>query len=105
MIKYIAVEKITPDVVRAWGEGETDLIAKLNCEIALREKLIGKLEAGCREAFAQTDMYIIKKEQPNPSRNWSSYIDQVTKTGLESPTPYKVIPYKNGRGIKKIELL
>jgi hypothetical protein len=35
--------------------------------------------------------------------NWKQYIEQATKTGLESPTPYKVIPYKNGIGIKKIE--
>jgi len=35
--------------------------------------------------------------------NWKTYIDQAIKTGLESPTPYKVIPYKNGIGIKKIE--
>jgi hypothetical protein len=27
---------------------------------------------------------------------------EAIKTGLESPTPYKVIPYKNGIGIKKI---
>jgi len=35
--------------------------------------------------------------------NWKTYIKQAIKTGLESPTPYKVIPYKNGIGIKKIE--
>jgi len=37
--------------------------------------------------------------------NWSTYIKQAIKTGLESPIPYKVIPYKNGVGIKKIEFL
>jgi hypothetical protein len=47
MIKYIAYEKDTPDVPRAWGEGETDLIARYQCEIALR-----------------THLYIIKPE-PN----------------------------------------
>ena len=62
MIKYIAAERDTPDVPRAWGEGETDLIARLQCEIALREKLIGKLERGCQEPFAQTHLYIIKPE-------------------------------------------
>jgi len=31
--------------------------------------------------------------------------NECNKVGLESPTPYKVIPYKNGIGIKKIELL
>ena len=64
MIKYIAYEKDTPDVPRAWGEGETDLIAKYQCEIALREKLIGKLKRGCQEPFAMTHLYIIKPE-PN----------------------------------------
>ena len=35
--------------------------------------------------------------------NWKAYLDECIKVGLESPTPYKVIPYKNGIGIKKIE--
>ena len=64
MIKYIAYERDTPDVPRAWGEGETDLIARYQCEIALREKLIGKLESGCQEPFAQTHLYFIEPE-PN----------------------------------------
>ena len=33
---------------------------------------------------------------------WKYYIKDAIKTGLESPTPYKVIPYKNGIGIKQI---
>ena len=37
--------------------------------------------------------------------NWKTHIDQAIKTGLESPTPYKVIPYKNGIGIKTIEFI
>ena len=37
--------------------------------------------------------------------NWKAYIKRAIKTGLESPTPYKVIPYKNGIGIKKIEFI
>ena len=37
--------------------------------------------------------------------NWKTYIEQAIKTGLESPTPYKVIPYKNGIGIKKTVFL
>ena len=37
--------------------------------------------------------------------NWKTYIEQAIKTGLESPTPYKVIPYKNGIGIKKIIIM
>jgi len=35
--------------------------------------------------------------------NWKAYLDECIKVGLESPIPYKVIPYKNGIGIKKIE--
>jgi len=37
--------------------------------------------------------------------NWKQYIKDCIKTGLESPMPYKVIPYKNGIGIKKIEFI
>ena len=39
------------------------------------------------------------------AQQWPTYIREAIKTGLESPTPYKVIPYKNGVGIKKIEIL
>ena len=37
--------------------------------------------------------------------NWKQYIKDCIKTGLESPMPYKEIPYKNGIGIKKIEFI
>jgi len=37
--------------------------------------------------------------------NWKEYIKQAIEIGLNSPIPYKVIPYKNGVGIKKIEFL
>ena len=47
---------------------------------------------------------VINNEK-NPAHDWPTYIQSAIKTGLESPTPYKVIPYKNGRGIKKIELI
>ena len=43
------------------------------------------------------------KKEKNPAHDWPTYIKQAIKTGLESPIPYKVIPYKNGIGIKKIE--
>jgi len=43
------------------------------------------------------------KKEKNPAHDWPTYIKQSIKTGLESPIPYKVIPYKNGIGIKKIE--
>jgi len=42
-------------------------------------------------------------KEKNPAHDWNTYIKQAIKTGLESPIPYKVIPYKNGIGIKKIE--
>ena len=42
-------------------------------------------------------------KEKNPAHCWKTYIEQAKKTGLESPIPYKVIPYKNGIGIKKIE--
>ena len=45
------------------------------------------------------------KKEKNPAHDWATYIEQAKKTGLESPTPYKVIPYKNGIGIKKIEFI
>ena len=45
------------------------------------------------------------KKQFKGWRNWKQYIEDCIKTGLESRTPYKVIPYKNGIGIKKIEFI
>ena len=46
-----------------------------------------------------------KKHNHLMATNWKYYIKEAIKTGLESPTPYKVIPYKNGIGIKKIEFI
>ena len=37
--------------------------------------------------------------------NWKQYIEDCNRVGLESPIPYKVIPYKNGIGIKKTVFL
>ena len=37
--------------------------------------------------------------------SWKKYIEDCIKVGLESPIPYKVIPYKNGIGIKKTVFL
>jgi len=37
--------------------------------------------------------------------SWKKYIEDCNKVGLESPTPYKVVPYKNGIGIKKTVFL
>ena len=63
MIRYIGVEKETPNFPRVWGEGETHTEAKLQCEIALSEKWGGKVKIGCREDFAQPERYIIKEEK------------------------------------------
>ena len=46
-----------------------------------------------------------KKHNRLMATDWKYYIQEAIKTGLESPTPYKVIPYKNGIGIKKIEFI
>ena len=64
----------------------------------------------------QTEFHRLKKEQEKRKKiandkrhhhlmatNWNYAIKEHIKTGLESPIPYKVIPYKNGIGIKKIE--
>jgi len=37
--------------------------------------------------------------------SWKKYIEDCIRVGLESPIPYKVIPYKNGIGIKKTVFL
>ena len=37
--------------------------------------------------------------------SWKTYIEDCNRVGLESPIPYKVVPYKNGIGIKKTVFL
>ena len=63
MYRYIGVEKDTPDFPRVWGEGKTHTEARLQCEIALREKLLGKIARGCSETLAQPERYIIKEDK------------------------------------------
>ena len=46
-----------------------------------------------------------KKHNYLMATNWEYYIKEVIKTGLESPIPYRVIVFKNGIGIKKIEFI
>ena len=46
-----------------------------------------------------------KRHHPIMATNWENYLMEAIKTGPTSPTPYKVIPYKNGIGIKKIEFI
>jgi hypothetical protein len=62
MIKYIAVQHDTPDVPRAWGEGDTHEEARLQCEIAIREKYLGKLSRGYNGSLNIERMYKIKEE-------------------------------------------
>ena len=69
MIRYIAVEKATPDIPRVWGDGKTDLVARLQCEIALREKLVGKLERGCTEGVCLPHRYFIESETEYKKNN------------------------------------
>ena len=46
-----------------------------------------------------------KKHNHLMATDWKYAIKEHIKTGLESPTPYKVVSYKNGIGIKKIEFI
>ena len=46
-----------------------------------------------------------KRHHHKMATDWKYAIKEHIKTGLESSTPYKVIPYKNGIGIKKIEFI
>ena len=79
MIRYIAAERDTPTVPRAQGEGKTDLIAKLQCEIALREKLIGKLERGCTEGVCHVHRYFIESETEFKKNNEAAKIKEEWK--------------------------
>tara|TARA_A100001391_G_scaffold197214_1_gene176916 strand:+ start:216 stop:473 length:258 start_codon:yes stop_codon:yes gene_type:complete len=64
IITYIATDSNAPDFPRAWGQGETHLIAKLRCEIAIREKVLGKIErAGGRTPIDLVDDYVIKEDK------------------------------------------
>ena len=56
----------------------------------------------------KTKLMEIQTDQPVRyigATDWPTYIKEAIKTGLESPTPYRVIPFKNGIGIKKIEFI
>ena len=55
------------------------------------------------EVIADDNIEAEKRHNHLMATNWNYAIKEHIKTGLESPTPYKVIAYKNGIGIKKIE--
>ena len=61
MIRYIAVLKDTPNCARAWGEAKTHDEAKLQCEIAIREKYLGKLSRGYNGPISIEKRYKIKE--------------------------------------------
>ena len=63
MIKYIAVQNDTPDVPRAWGEAQTHDEAVLQCEIAIREKYLGKLSRGYIGPLNINERYKIKEDK------------------------------------------
>jgi len=61
MIRYIAVQKDTPNAARAWGEAKTHEEAILQCEIAIREKYLGKLSRGYNGPISIDKRYKIKE--------------------------------------------
>ena len=63
MIRYIAVQHDTPDVPRAFGEGKTHDEALLQCEIAIREKYLGKLSRGYSGPLNINERYKIKEDK------------------------------------------
>ena len=76
----------------------------MKCNIYNEEGiLVACDEDSILELLAENGYEIETKKEKNPAHDWPTYIEQAKKTGLESPIPYKVIPYKNGVGIKKIE--
>ena len=42
------------------------------------------------------------QQQKTIANDWNLYLKELQKTAQESKTPYKIIPYKNGKGIKKV---
>jgi hypothetical protein len=57
------------------------------------------------EVIADDNIEADKRHHPIMATDWQTYLMEAIKTGLESPIPYKVIPFKNGIGIKKIEFI
>jgi hypothetical protein len=42
-----------------------------------------------------------KSTMTEASKNWNVYIKECLEVAATSLTPYKIIPYKNGKGIKQ----
>jgi hypothetical protein len=42
-----------------------------------------------------------QSEMSEASTNWDVYIKECLEVAATSATPYKIIPYKNGKGIKQ----
>ena len=62
MIRYIAVQHDTPTVPRAFGEAKTHEEARLQCEIAIREKYLGKLSRGYNGPLNIEKRYKIREQ-------------------------------------------
>ena len=75
----------------------------------LKQFITSELKLNKKDGFIPYDNFECSihwnVEEKSPAHNWSTYIKQAIETGLKSPTPYKVIPYKNGTGIKKIKFI
>jgi len=66
----------------------------------------GFAEIECAKKYIDVEIDRYKKDHDHlMATDWNYAIKEHIKTGLESPTPYRVIPYKNGIGIKKIEFI
>jgi hypothetical protein len=76
----------------------------LNCG-HMDEKIIKVDHKDCDQCDQEELIELMdnKKHHHKMATDWNYAIKEHIKTGLESPIPYKVIPYKNGIGIKKIE--
>jgi hypothetical protein len=60
---------------------------------------------GIQKASKKDKLKKEKRHNHLMATDWNYAIKEHIKTGLENPIPYKVIPYKNGIGIKKIEFI
>jgi|TARA_R100000773_G_scaffold27406_1_gene23697 hypothetical protein len=45
-----------------------------------------------------------KELQKKLSNNWKAYIQAQLAMAYSSPSKYKIIPYKNGQGIRRIKV-
>jgi predicted ATP-dependent endonuclease of OLD family len=94
-------KKLVEDVKRVMSDNGINSSYYNNDEFV--KSFIDIFDKTLEKRKAESLQKLVDKQDNKKAQNWSSYIKSAIKTGLESPTPYKVIPYKNGIGIKKIE--